>query len=172
MSKHSNVPVKHDAPQQEVMPPFMTLRREIDRLFDDFFSLRPFRAPFAMEPFQRWAMGDSGAMHHADFVEHEDRYEITVEVPGMKEKDLSVAFTDSMLTVRGETAEEKEEKKADYYLSERRRGSFSRRFSLPDGVDTDKVEASLRQGVLTITLPKKPEAMKKEKKVEIKTAAE
>lgn len=172
MSKHSTVPVKHTAANQEMMPPFMSLRREIDRLFDDFLSLRSFRTPVSMEPLHRWMMGDGGAVHHADFVEHEDRYEISVEVPGMKEKDLSVTVTDSMLTVRGETAEEKEEKKADYYLSERRRGSFSRRFGLPAGVDTAKVEASLRQGFLTITLPKEPAAMKKEKKVEIRTAAE
>jgi HSP20 family molecular chaperone IbpA len=67
--------------------------------------------------------------------------------------------------------EEKEEKEKDYYVSERRYGSFHRYFQLPEGVDTDKIEASFKKGVLTVTLPKKPEARKPEKKIQVKAAA-
>ena len=73
-----------------------------------------------------------------------------------------------MLTIRGEKKEEKEEKKRDYYLSERRYGSFERRFQLPDGVDSDKIEAAFKKGLLTVTLPKTAAAQAAEKKIAIR----
>jgi HSP20 family protein len=72
------------------------------------------------------------------------------------------------LTIKGEKQEEKEEKKKDYYLHERHIGSFERHFALPEGVDTDKIEASFKNGVLTVRLPKKPEVLKPDKKIEVK----
>ncbi len=89
----------------------------------------------------------------------------------MDEKNIEVKLANGGLTIRGEKAEEKEEKKKDYYLHERRFGSFERCFAVPEGVDTDKIEANFRKGVLTVTLPKKPEAIKPEKKIEVKAAA-
>jgi HSP20 family protein len=89
----------------------------------------------------------------------------------MDEKSIEVKVVDGSLTIRGEKQEEKEEKKKDYYLSERRFGSFERRFEVPEGVDADKIEAGFKKGVLTVTLPKKPEARKPGKKIEVKTAA-
>ncbi len=86
----------------------------------------------------------------------------------MEEKDVEVKVTDDVMTIKGEKKEEKEEKKKDYHLSERRYGAFQRSFSLPIGVDADKIGASFNNGVLTVTLPKKPEAIKPERKVEIK----
>ena len=73
-----------------------------------------------------------------------------------------------MLTIKGEKKEEKEEKAKNYHLSERRYGAFQRSFQLPFGVDAEKIEANFQKGVLTVTLPKTPEAQKKEKKIEIK----
>jgi HSP20 family protein len=73
------------------------------------------------------------------------------------------------LTIKGERQEEREEKQKDYYLHERHIGSFERHFALPEGVDSDKIEASFKNGVLTVRLPKKAEAIKPEKKIEIKT---
>ncbi len=72
--------------------------------------------------------------------------------------------------VKGERQEEKEEKKKDYYLQERSYGSFQRSFELPESVDADKIEASFKKGVLTVKLPKKPEAQKPAKKIEVKAA--
>jgi HSP20 family protein len=89
----------------------------------------------------------------------------------MEEKNIEVKLANGNLTIKGEKQEEKEEKKKDYYLHERHFGSFERSFAVPEGVDSDKIEASFKQGILTVTLPKKPEAIKPEKKIEVKTAA-
>ncbi len=153
--------------------PFESLRREVDRLFEDFdreFWRFPFRRPiFAIEPFWRREL-TWGAAPAVDVVEKEKAYEITAELPGMDEKNIEVKLAKGGVTIRGEKQEEKEEKNKDYYLHERSFGSFERRFAVPEGVDTDKIEASFRNGVLTVILPKKPEAVKPEKKIEVKTA--
>jgi HSP20 family protein len=86
----------------------------------------------------------------------------------MEEKDIDVKFADGVLTIKGEKKEEREEKKKDYYLSERRFGSFQRSFRVPEGVDADKIDASFKNGVLTVMLPKSAEAQKREKKIAIK----
>ena len=78
--------------------------------------------------------------------------------------------SDDVLTIKGEKKEEKEKKKKDYYFSERRYGSFQRSFRVPDGVDSSKIEAKFKNGVLTVTLPKSPETQKKQQKIEVKKA--
>ena len=88
----------------------------------------------------------------------------------MDEKNIELKVSDGMLSITGEKSEEKEEKKKDYYLSERSYGSFERSFRIPEGVDADKIEASFKNGVLTVTLPKKAEAQKPEKKIAVKAA--
>jgi HSP20 family protein len=103
-----------------------------------------------------------------DIVEKDTAYEVTVELPGMDESNIELKLSNGALTIRGEKKEEKEEKKKDYYLSERRFGSFERRFQVPQGVDTGKIEASFKKGVLTVTLPKTHEARAQEKKIAIK----
>ncbi len=154
--------------------PFESLHGEIDRLFEDFdreFWRRPFRRPiFAIEPFWRreltWAAAPA-----VDIVEKEKAYEITAELPGLDEKNIEIKVADGRLTIQGEKQEEKEEKKKDYYLHERHFGSFRRSFEVPESVDADKIEASFKKGVLRLTLPKKPEAIKPEKKIEVKAAS-
>jgi len=83
----------------------------------------------------------------------------------MDEKNIEVKLVNGNLTIKGEKKEEHEEKKKDYYLSERKFGSFERSFTVPEGVDADKIEASFKKGVLTVKLPKKPEAVKPKKKI-------
>lgn len=153
--------------------PFASLRQEIDRLFDDFgqgFWGSPFRRSVVdFEP--RWAREIAlGIAPAVDVVEKDKAFEITAELPGLDEKNIEVKVANGGLTIRGEKKEEKEEKEKGYYLSERRFGSFERYFRVPEGVDTDKIEASFKKGVLTVTLPKKPEAQKPEKKIEVKSA--
>ena len=82
--------------------------------------------------------------------------------------NIEVKVADDILTIKGEKKEEKEEKDKNYYMSERRYGSFQRSFQLPAGVDQSKIDASFQKGVLTVTLPKSPEAQKKEKKIAVK----
>jgi HSP20 family protein len=151
--------------------PFYRLRNEIDRLFDDFGTgswLSPFRrAVFDAEPFWRGEISWS-KVPAVDIAETAKGYEITAELPGIDEKNVEVKYVDGTLTIKGEKKDEKEEKKENYYLSERSYGLFQRSFRVPDGVDADKVEASFKNGVLTVTMPKTSEAQKKEKRIEVK----
>ena len=152
--------------------PFENLRNEIDHLFDELD--RGWRSPFRQSIFDigplwprelNWRTAPA-----VDIAEKDKSYEITAELPGIDEKNIEIKIANGALTVKGEKSEEKEEKKKDYYLSERRFGAFERAFRVPDGVDVDKIEASFKKGVLTVTLPKKPEAMTSEKKITIKAA--
>ncbi|MBX9825163.1 MAG: Hsp20/alpha crystallin family protein [Xanthobacteraceae bacterium] len=151
--------------------PLEALRREIDQLFEDF-GLRSLRAPFGragidVEPFWRGEI-TWGKTPAVDFVDNENSYVVTAELPGLSEADVDVKYVDGTLTIRGEKKEEKEVKKKDYYLAERRYGSFQRAFQVPNGVEADKIEAVFKNGVLIVTMPKTAEAAKSEKKIAIK----
>src|SRR5262249_59273404 len=105
-----------------------------------------------------------------DGVEKGGVCEITAELPGMDEKDIDVKFSDGTLTIKGEKQGEREEKKKDFYLSERRYGSFQRSFAVPAGVDADRIAANFKNGVLTVTLPKTPRAQTSEKRIPVRQA--
>ena len=159
-----------DMPSLREWWPIESLRREMNSLLDDVGrgSWRlPFRRSiFDMEPLWRemtWA-----TMPAIDILEKEKAYEITAELPGMDASNIEVTLANGALTIRGEKTEEKEEKKKDYHLSERRYGSFERRFKVPQGVDADKIDASFKKGVLSLTLPKTAEAEASEKKIAVK----
>lgn len=172
----TKVPVTTDkktesATTVQAWQPIETLRKEIDRLFDNFghdFWRSPFRALADFEPLWSSKLATSFAV---DVTETDAAYEITAELPGMDEKNIDVKVVNGGLTIKGEKKDEKEEKKKDYYVSERRYGSFERYFRMPEGVDTDKIEANFKKGVLTVTLPKKAEAQKPAKKIDVKAAA-
>jgi HSP20 family protein len=153
--------------------PFGNLRREIDRLFDDF-EWGSFRAPFGRllfnAPFWRGEM-TWGKVPAVDIADNTKGYEITAELPGLDEKNIDIMFADGTLTIKGYKKDEREETQKDYYVSERSYGSFQRTFTVPEGIDAEKIEASFKNGVLTVTLPKTPEAQRKEKKIEIKKAS-
>jgi len=153
----------------EAWRPFESLRKEVDRLFEDFgsddFWRRPFRSLAGLERNMAQKLVASPAV---DVTETEKAYEITAELPGLDEKDIEVNVANGGLTIKGEKKEEREEKQKDYYVSERRYGSFERYFGLPDGVDADKIEAAFKNGVLKVTLPKTVEAQKPAKKIEVK----
>jgi HSP20 family protein len=179
-AESAKVPVQvteKKSPEPSVSPqiwqPFESLRHEVERLFDNFdrgFFRTPFRrSVFDLEPVWRreltWA-----ATPAVDIVEKDTKYEITAELPGLDEKSIEVKVSDGGLIIKGEKQEEKEEKKKDYYLHERHFGSFERSFRIPDSVDADRIEATFKKGVLTLSLPKKAEAQKPEKKIEIKAS--
>jgi len=151
--------------------PFESLRQEMDRLFDDFtrgFGRFPSsRSLFDVEPVLRYGTSVGLSAPAVDVVEKEKEYQITAELPGLDEKDIEVNVADDVLSIRGEKKEEWEEKDKNYHLSERRYGSFQRTFQLPSGIDAENIAATFQKGVLTVTLPKTPEAQKKEKKIAI-----
>jgi HSP20 family protein len=91
-------------------------------------------------------------------------------LPGLDEKNIEVNVDNGGLTIKGEKKEEKEEKQKGYYVSERSYGSFERYFGLPNGVYADKIEASFKNGVLKVTLPKTAKAQKPAKKIDVKAA--
>lgn len=158
------------APATAEWSPFDRLRREIDRLFDE---LRPsdWRWPTARSllSFEMPRLrGEWALTPVVDLAEKEKEYEVTAELPGIDEKNVEVKVANNTLTIKGEKKEEKEEKQKDYYLSERRYGSFQRSFALPEGVDSNKIEATFAKGVLTVRLPKTAEAQKAEKKIAVK----
>jgi HSP20 family protein len=151
--------------------PFEGLRQEVDRLFDDFGRgfWRPFSRSVFTEPVFRREL-TLPTMPAVDVVESDNAFELTAELPGMDEKKIEVKVVNGSLTIKGEKQEQKEEKKKDYYLQERSYGSFERSFDIPDIVEVDKIEAGFKKGVLTVTLPKKAEAQKPAKKIEVKAA--
>lgn len=102
-----------------------------------------------------------------DVYEDEHGLRLKLEVPGIDEKDLDVRIENNVLTVRGERKFENEEKEENFHRIERRYGSFSRSFSLPNSVDTEKVSAEYKNGVLTLQLVKRAEAKPKQIKVNI-----
>ena len=150
--------------------PFDILRGQVDRLFHDFqagFLQVPFFRPFPdIELFWRRELGFS-VSPAMDVVEKDGAFEVTAELPGLDAKDIDVQIANGMLTIKGEKKEEKEEKTKGRYVSERRYGSFRRTLQIPGGVDSEKIEASYKSGVLTVTLPKSPEAQKKEKTIPV-----
>jgi HSP20 family protein len=171
----TKVPVTEEKPpegstESQARRPFESLRREVYRLFEDFDRdlRRPLRrAAFDVDPFWRRQLKWGGAPA-VDVVETDNAFELTADLPGIDEKNIEVKLAEGGLTIKGEKQEEKEEKKKDYYVHERHFGSFERHFALPEGVDVDQIEASFKNGVLTVKLPKKAEAIKPEKKIEVK----
>lgn len=156
--------------------PLTTLRQDIERAFDrisgewpdwGLFSGRPFefrplwdlRAPPSLQKFDLAPSADVG--------ETDKGFEITVELPGLEEKDLDVTVSEGMLVLKGEKQSEREEKGKEYHLTERSYGSFRRAFRLPDNVNSDKIEATFQKGVLTILVPKTASAKSKARKVAI-----
>jgi HSP20 family protein len=182
MSKQSDkqsgkVPVQtgkpaETSPVERAWEPLARFRSEMDRLFDDLvgrFSGFPFGGRgFEAEPFRRFERMFGASVPAVDLIEGEKDYRLAAELPGMDENDIEVALTEDVLTIKGEKKQETEEKEQDYYFSERRFGAFERSFRLPDDVDAEKIEASFKKGVLSLVLPKRPEAAKPKKKIDIK----
>jgi HSP20 family protein len=96
-----------------------------------------------------------------DIKENQDGYVFKADVPGIAEKDLDISRTGNRLTVTGKRESEKEEKGETFYAMERTYGSFTRAFTLPEGVDGEHIHADLKEGVLTIIVPKMPESQPK-----------
>jgi len=140
--------------------PFLTLHREMNRLFDDVF--RGFDlAPFGPERMFRGALGGWPSI---EVGESDKEVKVVAELPGLEEKDVEVELANGVLVIKGEKKTETEDK--DRLFSERYYGRFERRIPV-DEVEEDKVSASFKNGVLTVTLPKSTTAQEKVKRIAI-----
>ena len=119
--------------------------------------------------------GNQAAVPAVNIAEGEKSFTVSAELPGINPKDVDVEVTDGFLTIRGKRSEEKEEKEEEkgysYIRREMSEGYFQRTVALPETADCDKADASFKNGILTIAVLKKPEAMQKPKKLQIKKAA-
>jgi len=146
--------------RREEENPFAMMQREMNRVFDSFN--------------RNWGLGafpefTGSFMPRLDVTEDAKAFTVTAELPGMSEKEIDLSISGDTLTIRGEKKEEKEDKNKNYYYSERSYGTFMRSIPLPRQVETDKVSASFKKGILTITLPKTAAAMESTKKIDVKT---
>lgn len=136
---------------------FDRMRRDMDRLWDSFLEGTPRRRG---EERGEW-------LPSLDVSETKNELVVKAEVPGMDAKDIDISLSDGVLTIKGEKKQEKEEKEADYHLIERSYGAFTRSIQLPKEVQGGKINASYKDGILRITLPKSEEAKKKEIKIKV-----
>ncbi len=143
--------------------PLSRLHHDLDTLFDRAFQGFPF-SPVRKQERKRWG---SLLMPQVDIGESQKDYTITVEVPGVKEKDIDLTLIDGTLTIRGEKREEQEEHDKHYHRIERSYGSFQRILSLPTDADENTVKAKFSDGVLTIIIAKDPKAKPPVRKITI-----
>ena len=147
--------------------PFMDLtrwERDMDRMMDEYFGRRT-------RPWwpQRWFGGEDMEVTApaVDMFEEKDDIVVKAEIPGMTKDNIEVNLTDHTLTIKGEKKKEEEVKKENYFRSERSYGSFVRTLPLPTDVHGDKVEATFKNGILEIRLPKTEAAKAKEVKIKV-----
>jgi HSP20 family protein len=136
----------------------MSLRQAMDRLFEDSF-IRPSRALTAFGEVTVPAL---------DVYQTPNEVVVKATLPGVKSEDVSIDISGETLTIKGETKAEQEIKKEDYLYQERRYGAFSRSVVLPGELKTDKAEATMEDGVLTLSIPKAEEVKPKAIKVKAK----
>ena len=137
-------------------------RRNLLRsLFDDFFDV--VEAPGRGR--RSWF---EGAMWEPaiDLIDQKDKLIAKVELPGVDKKDVKISLTENNLTIQGEIKKEEEIKKENYYYRERAYGNYARTVSLPIEIDKDKISARFKNGILEVTMPKKPEVQPKEITIE------
>lgn len=159
--ENASVPVKKGP------NPIQAFQEEVNLLFRDFFGetlphwwrVSETYMPFSIRP-------------ATDIVEMDKEYKITAELPGMEERDITVTINDDYVTIKGMKKEETKEESAGFSRQERSYGAFQRVVALPHGLaDTEKAEASMSKGILTITVPKKADAKTKGRQIEVKHAA-
>lgn len=150
------------AANEEKEHPLAPLDRDMNRMFDDFFG------GFELAPFDVWETGWGDFSPQVDIVDNENEIAVSVELPGMDEKDIDVSLSRDTLTISGEKRQEKEDKDKNYYRMERSYGSFSRTIPIPCEVKTEDIEATFKNGVLNVILPKATEGQCRQK-ITVKT---
>jgi HSP20 family protein len=140
--------------------PFLSLHREVNRLFDDVF-----RSYDGGMPSVGRTSAFGGNWPSVEISDNEKEVKVTAEVPGLEEKDIEVLLDDGVLTLRGEKRSELEDK--DRQFSERHYGRFERRIPLGYEIEEDRIDARFKNGVLSVTLPKTAKARSQAKRIAI-----
>lgn len=171
--KRSRLPIRGDR-TLEYQPaaweePFLELRKATDRLFDEFF--RSFKWPLTeWRPSWHLRLAPFGSdWPLVDMDENDEEIRITAELPGVDRENIEVSVTDDRVTIRGEKKGQQEKRERGHYRMERSYGSFQRSFELPCEVEPDRVDASFKDGVLTVTLPKSASARERIKKIPVRS---
>lgn len=163
------LPVKrHELSRRHRLPhnPLLNLHDEIDRLFDQTFRGIEFPSPFFKKhPFH--SLSEGLLKPDVDISGTEKEYTITAELPGMTDEDISIEVKGDSLILKGEKRQEEKSEEEGYYRVERNYGSFQRVLTVPKDADVDNIKAQYRSGVITITLPRKSEAIAETKKISI-----
>ena len=137
------------------------MRKDMDRLFDEFFSPVTRRR-------RGWLKPEMGVIvPNIEMYDRKNEIVLKAELPGVSKENIDLTITKDSITLKGEVKKEEEIKEEDYYASERSYGSFTRTIALPAEVDSEKSKASFKNGVLEIVLPKREEAKPKEIKIEV-----
>ena len=153
------------ARREDYLDPFVSFRREVDRIFVDFLSGFGGRRSSGLTS-NAW----QDLTPTIDVEETDRELVVTAELPGLDDKDFEVTITGDMLTIKGEKKAEHEQRNGDAYYMERRFGSFSRSIPLPFEVKDEKVDARYDKGVLTIRVPKPADAQRAVRRIEVKAA--
>ncbi len=184
-AKAGNVAVRNDGdngkrgqmPLASSYSPMAGVRSELDRMFSRFYpegwphmgmgslmGFDPLRGEGGMN------LGTVLQSAKTDISETDSEYKVSVELPGIDEKEIEVEVSEGVLTLNAEKREEREEKKKSYHLSERSYGCVRRSFRVPDGVDVGMIKADFSKGVLQVTLPKTKEAKAKQRKIPVRAS--
>ena len=142
-----------------------TLSRAMDRMFDRMLGESLWDMPTLWQ-----RDGERDYSLALDVAEQDDKFVVKASVPGINPEDIEVTLNEGVLTIKGETKEDRDVEEENYHLRERHYGSFMRRITLPSNIDAEKVEATNENGVLTLTLPKAEEL--KPKRIEVKKMVE
>lgn len=136
-----------------------SMQREMNRMFDSFFR---------GDPGEEFPLASATWRPAVDIAEEDAAFQVRMELPGVAKDDVKITMENNLLTVRGEKKQERESKGTNYHRAERGYGAFQRSFTLPTTVKGERIEASFKDGILNITLPKSEEAKPKEIEVRVK----
>lgn len=155
---------------QDASQPYSSLARfhqEIDHMFDGLF--RDFKLP----SMRLGSVFDTIVLRpKVDIASTDKEYTITIEIPGVNEDDVKLELSqDGILTIKGEKKQEKEQKDKNFYRVERSYGSFQRTLSLPEDADAENINASFKNGILTVSMPRKANVDTSVRRIEIKKAS-
>ncbi|HEY9733471.1 MAG TPA: Hsp20/alpha crystallin family protein [Drouetiella sp.] len=159
-----NLPVKKEESSHSESTPYVSLHHDMNSAFERFFNA--FESPLFMPSSE--ISRDGFFQPRVEVKESAKEIRVSVELPGVDEKDLDVSVDNQHLIVRGEKREEKEDSTSGYYRMERYYGSFQRSVALPCEIDKDRVEAKFKRGVLSVTLQKAASAQLDAKRITVR----